>query len=372
MRIDEKENSIGKIYLLNHIENFIYSFLYNSLQYQERETMLGIPSFNDNTNINADEKNSDISIIINNYFGHFENNAKKKNFSDANVIDAALLIYKYIEEKLAKNGKDLKDINFKKHAKLLNDIIIKWFKQNSKISEKSVDFMEKNKKIDLILKKYISDDLVQEFFKVRGEQKIREEVLAPHVMAIKQAIKETNLTEAAHRFNLKPSALRHFVVTHSKDKYIPANKEVSEDILLEIIDMINKDIILGKALSTVNEKYDIQITSDLFWRSIKKIDPKYNVSWYKEKREENKKKMEEKAIAIIGKENIEYIKKLPKLTIEEIEPYLERIQKALLASNNITVCRLLGKQEHIIWQIFAKYKPGWWKENMAKYKIKEK
>jgi len=125
MRIDEKENSIGKIYLLNHIENFIYSFLYNSLQYQERETMLGIPSFNDNTNINADEKNSDISIIINNYFGHFENNAKKKNFSDANVIDAALLIYKYIEEKLAKNGKDLKDINFKKHAKLLNDIIIK-------------------------------------------------------------------------------------------------------------------------------------------------------------------------------------------------------------------------------------------------------
>ena len=92
---------------------------------------------------------------------------------------------------------------------------------------------------------------------------------------IQKAIKETSLIETAHRLNLKPYVLKHYINFYTETGYVPPVKEVATNIIQEIIDMVERDFLLSEALAMAKEKYDIDISNAVFWRSAKKIDPKY-------------------------------------------------------------------------------------------------
>jgi hypothetical protein len=106
----------------------------------------------------------------------------------------------------------------------------------------------------------------------------------------------------------------------------------------------------------------------MFWRRAKNINPEINSDWYLEKLNTIKKQKEKEAIKIIGEDVLKYLKTLPEIDPKALEPYLGKIEQALLASNNKIICSLLGKHEHFFRGIFNKHKPGWWAENMTKSK----
>ena len=62
----------------------------------------------------------------------------------------------------------------------------------------------------------------------------------------------------------------------------------------------------------------------------------------------------------MGQDTIDYIKNSPRMNFEEAKlSYFEKLKEALLASNSITICRLLGKSDYSIRQLFDKHEPGW-------------
>lgn len=366
--IDIKDNKdhVWKIEILNYIENFINSTLENIGIYQETEDITGNPELNKQVSKKDKKDHLYIDDASYNYFSSLENKNIDEEIINNIIVETSILIFHFLEEKFKEKGKKLNSIDLKKQTKILDKIIIEWFKNKNISHPKLESFLNKRKQTREEIEKYISPKTLQEFFNARDDFEKRKEILLSNLQNIFQAIQATRLEGVANYLNLEPKHLIKLLNAYGEEKYKRSLIDVPDDILLNIIDMLDKNVPLKTALRIIEKNDNIKINEVVFWRVIKKIDEKYTAEWYKQKRKEIQKEKETIAINIIGQENIEYLKQLPQWDFNEIQPYLSKIKQALLSTNGHTVASLFDKGTNNLRHMFQKHKPGWWEKHMKK------
>ncbi len=364
--INDNEKYDHIIFVLDHIENFIRSALLKDRSDTPREILVGDPALNDDIeNIHYQKKPDEVRNMVNNYFFDLLGDSTDTNVIQSKIMDTAKLIFRFIEEKFQEKNTNLTKIDFKKHGKILNKIINEWFKKNTNVSKE----LSRNKNKENIIKWHVSEEIRQSFFEARGNIEQRKQILFDNRAVIREAVELTSAKDVADYFNLKPKILTDFFQKMPSERWNINKIEISEEMLTQIIQMVEKDVPLKVALKTISQKNNLNISASVFWGKMKKFNPRYTIEWYREKRDAYQKKLNKIAFDIIGEENIEYLRKLPKFNIKEIGPYLDLIAKALKQTNNITVSQLINKETDSLWHFFHAYKPGWWEANMNK-KIK--
>jgi len=366
INIKDNRDQVWKIEILNYIENFINSTLQNIGIYQETEDIIGNPELNDQVSKKDTKNSSNIDDASYNYFSSLENKNIDKAIVNNIIVETSISIFHFLEEKFAEKGKKLDSIDLKKQTKILDKIIIEWFKNKNISHPKLESFLNKHKQTREEIEKYILLETLQEFFNARGNFEKRKGLLLSNLQNIFQAIQVTRLEGVANYLNLEPGCLIRLLDTYNEEKYKRNLIDIPDNILLNIIDMLDKNVPLRTALNIAEKNDNIKISNAVFWRVITKIDKKYTVQWYKQKRKEFQKEKETMAINIIGQENIKYLKELSILKFKEIQPYLNKIKQALLLTNNYIVCNLLNKNQNNLRHVFQKYEPGWWEKHMKK------
>ncbi len=342
--ISEHEGSKINIYIMSHIEKYIYNV------YQNIET-----------DIVADETDA----LMIRYLKEIEKikspeRLEKRIMKIAkNIYDTILIIHPPYKQNIQQITL-ISEVMIKKATKMWLEVFFKQYIQTTKNSKNLNKINEEKLKI-------LEDIFGKDSFELLSQKSTieRRVYMTENWEKIESAILKINTSSVANYLEISKQELVDFI-RYNKPVFYMENNINSVDFPSEVVDNVYKLLSEGYSLTDVINYYkqhNIEMSIWSIWRNLKLKYPEANKEWYRDIQHKKEAELFDKAKVILGEEFLKEIKACHGKGFRDVfRRHIDALKKALLVSSSNVVGNILGQSPQNISSFFNTYDSNWWKD----------